>query len=93
MRCALQYRGSEDFDKLASYKEVHDKVVSLVQSNTKWSSDEMDCSYMGNLNQMDGGSWGSEVGQGFSWVDESQCPMCMGFGHYARECPSGSGSL
>ena len=44
---ALQERVYEQLDRLTSYKEVYDKVVSLVQSSSKYGNDEMDCSWVG----------------------------------------------
>ncbi len=44
---APQDRVHEQLDRLASYRTVCGKVVSLVQSSSKYGNNEMDCSLAG----------------------------------------------
>ena len=90
----LQNKVFEHMDRLTTYREVKEKVVSLVQSIPKYASDEMDCSWVGVPvpgDDVDLQSEDNEVnalGKG-----GSLCYRCGGQGHLAWQCatPKGAG--
>ena len=89
---SLQDRVQEHLDRLTTYQEVHDKVVSLVQSSSKYSSgDAMDCSQLDERSGSPGGSWEDEEGEDVNALSRFQCSRCNGYGHYARDCPTPPG--
>ena len=72
---ALAEKVVEQLDRLKSYREVHDKVVSLVQSSSKYMlSDEMDCSQLDATVPRDGGVWGGRALLG-CYLQGPLCPV------------------
>ena len=84
----LQERVNEHLDRLVTYKDVHAKIVNLIQSSSKYSaSDAMDCSgvdeyYEDSYEEAD-----------VNALARDQCARCGGVGHYAKDCstPSAKG--
>ena len=84
----LSDRLIEQMDRLKSYKEVHDKVVSLVQANIKHKNgDEMDCSGLDADTVLRDGEEEEAYGD-IDAVARDQCARCGGYGHFARDCPT-----
>ena len=86
----LQERVMEHLDRLLTYNDVHDKVVSLVQASPKYmNGDAMDCSGLDREEYY--GEDGGEID--IDAISKNLCARCDGFGHYAGECdtPMGKG--
>ena len=83
---SLQERIAEHLDRLTTYNEVHDKIVSLVQSSSRYNlGDAMDCS------AVDYGDYGQDEDADVNALSQNHCARCGGFGHYARECSTPNG--
>lgn len=81
----------EHLDRLTTYNEVHDKVVSVVQACPRYSaSDAMDCS---GLDYYEGYTEDYTEEADIDAISRDHCARCGGFGHYARDCttPKGKG--
>ncbi len=85
---SLQERIHEHLDRLTSYKEVYDKVVSLVQSSSKYGNDEMDCSWVGENSgyEYEEQLFEPNTLEEINALGAGGCYRCGGFGHIAREC-------
>lgn len=71
----------EYLDRLGTYREVHDKIVSLAQSSSSYNpSDAMDCSAVD--------SYGDECYDepDVNAISKNHCARCDGYGHYAKDC-------
>ena len=88
---ALGDRLMELMDRLVTYKEVHDKIVNLVQSSSRYNyGDAMDVSGVDSTVPRDGGE---EMGEEISLdaLSRDTCARCGGFGHYAKDCATPQG--
>lgn len=84
---SLSEKVVEQFGRFKTYREVHDKVVSLVQSFYKYSlRDEMDCSLLDSPASRGGSVHDDDIS--LDAVSRDHCARCAGFGHYASTCPT-----
>lgn len=84
----LQDRIAEYLDRLTTYNEVHDKVVSLIQSSSKYAvGDAMDCSSLERDDYY--GNEGEDIDT--DAISKNHCSRSDGFGHYARDCATPAG--
>lgn len=80
---ALQERVNEHLDRLMTYKDVHAKIINLVQSSSKYNlNDAMHCSAVDDYDN----EFYDDTD--VNALAKDQCGRCGGMGHYARDCPT-----
>ena len=78
---ALQERVNEHLDRLTTYKDVHAKIINLVQSSSKYNlNGAMDCSAVDDYDN----EFHEETD--VNALTKDQRGRCGGMGHYARDC-------
>ena len=88
----LAGKAVEQLDRPKSYREVHDKVVSLVQSSsTCLLSGDMDCNQVETNVPGERGSWDADE-LSLDALQKDHCARCGGFGHYANLCAIPAGT-